>query len=274
MTEPAPITVEQMYGPQLRTDDEIDAALDRSLDPVASTSLYDTVAELGVGPSSTVLDIGARDGRHGLALAGRLGCRVIGVEPVAANREDGAARIQDHPSGPLVELRPGVIEAIPVDDRSVDIVFGRDMITHVADLDVALAECVRVLAPGGALVVYMTVAGPRLEPMEAAELESGLAIAPGRLDGAAFEAAAADAGMIVESREIIGSQWRERWEEDGTSTTSTQLLHAARLLRGRDELIEELGEISYRIELANAYWGIYQMIGKLEPRVYVLRVPD
>ena len=71
--------------------------------------------------------------------------------------------------------------------------------------------------------------------------------------------------------DVIGSEWREAWEEDGSRRTSGQLLHAARLLRAADDLRADLGETSYRIELANALWGVCQMIGKLEPRIYVLR---
>jgi hypothetical protein len=38
--------------------------------------------------------------------------------------------------------------------------------------------------------------------------------------------------------------------------------------------VNELGDVEYRVELANALWGVYQMIGKLEPRVYVLAAPS
>jgi hypothetical protein len=59
-----------------------------------------------------------------------------------------------------------------------------------------------------------------------------------------------------------------RWQG---GVTSKQLLHAARLIRCSDETLHELGEVPYRAELSDALWGVYQMIGKLEPRIYVLR---
>jgi SAM-dependent methyltransferase len=262
-----------MYSPQGRSWESVQAALDRSLDPRPATSLYDTVADLGIGAEHTILDIGARDGSHGLELASRLGCRVIGVEPVDANLRDGAELIAGHDHGHLLDLRKGVIEDIPVPDGSVDAVFSRDMMGHVADIDRAFAECVRVLRPIGAMVVYETFAGPRLEPREAAQLYDDLAMVPERMDPDGFEEAVRAAGFAVESCEIVGSQWREAWEEDGSRRTSRQLLHAARLLRARDAYLEEIGEVDYRVELANALWGVYQMIGKLEPRIYVLRAP-
>ena len=42
--------------------------------------------------------------------------------------------------------------------------------------------------------------------------------------------------------------------------------------RDRDRLIESMGAVPYRVVLANTLWTIYRMIGKLEDRVYVIRV--
>jgi hypothetical protein len=42
------------------------------------------------------------------------------------------------------------------------------------------------------------------------------------------------------------------------------------MLRQRDKYIQAMGRGDYEGELANALWGVYQMIGKLSPRVYVL----
>lgn len=266
-----PVTVEEMYSEQGRSYEEVQAVLDRSLDPRSSRLLLDTVAGLGIGAGHTILDIGARDARHSLRLAELLGCRVIAVDPVADNLRNGHELIANHACGDLVQLHEGVIEDIPVPDGTVDLVFSRDMLNHISDISRALSECARVLKPGGAMVVYQTFAGSRLEPREAAELYADLATVPERMDPVVFEQASEAAGFAVESRDIVGSEWREAWEEDGTRIASRQLLHAARMLRARDRFIAELGEIEYRVELANALWGVYQMIGKLEPRIYVLR---
>jgi hypothetical protein len=47
-------------------------------------------------------------------------------------------------------------------------------------------------------------------------------------------------------------------------------LHAARLIRDAERFRGELGLVTYEVELADSLWGVYQMIGKLSPRVYVL----
>ena len=110
-----------------------------------------------------------------------------------------------------------------------------------------------------------------MEPAEAERIYRCLATVPERMSATGFEQEATAAGFAVADIEVIGSQWREAWEEDGSGRTSRQLLHEARMIRCADDLRAELGERDYSVELANALWGVYQMIGKLEPRVYVLR---
>ncbi len=266
-----PITVEQMYGDWGITRAQRDEALDRSRNPRDDDSLYETFEGLGLGDGATVLDIGARDARHALRLAARFGCRVVAVEPVDDNVHKAHAAVAAHEHGDLVEVRRGGIEDIPALDREFDAVWSRDMLVHIAEVDAALRECRRVLGAGGAMVLHQTFATDRMEPNEAQRIYADLAVVPDRMAVDGFEEAATRAGFTIEDVDVISSEWREAWEEDGSGRTCAQLMHAARLLRCRDDLLAELGEIGYRVELGNALWGVYQMIGKLEPRVYVLR---
>ena len=270
---PETLSVDQMYGPWGPSDDEVDAILDASQSPRPMTSLYDTFGDLGLGPEHIVLDIGARDARHSLELAARYGCRFVAVDPVELNVADARAAVAEHEHGSLVEVRPGVIQDIPAADGEFDGIWSRDMLGHIPDLDRALAECLRVVKPGGPIVVYETFATELMEPAEAARIYADLATVPDRMSAAGFEAAVEAAGLDIALIDVIGSEWREAWEEDGSRRTSRSLLHAARLIRKRDELMPMLTEVGYRVELANALWGVYQMIGKLQPRAYVLRKP-
>jgi cyclopropane fatty-acyl-phospholipid synthase-like methyltransferase len=72
------------------------AALDRSLNLRTSRSIFDTVESLGIGAGDIVLDIGGRDGFHGLAMAERFGCRVMSVDPAPANIADGLRIVAEH----------------------------------------------------------------------------------------------------------------------------------------------------------------------------------
>ena len=261
-----PITVEEMYG-----EWDYEAAvelLERSLHPRSSSSIFDTVDSLGVGAEDVVLDIGGRDGRHALLMAERVGCRVVCVDPAPANIEAGIEAIAAHDHGHLVDVRSGAMEQIPAGAGEFNLVFSRDMMNHVADLDGGLAECRRVLVPGGHVVVHAVFATEHMEPGEAERLYAESAVVPERMSSAGFEEAAESTGFTIESLDVIGSEWYEASQENGLAPNYA--LQISRLRRAKSELIEEIGEFAYRSMYGNALWGNYILIGKLETRLYVL----
>jgi len=78
-----------------------------------------------------------------------------------------------------------------------------------------------------------------------------------------LEAAAADAGLVLRSVDRLGTEWRERMLEDGTWNAAEDLLAIARLRRGGFDGHEATAAF------AGLAWGVYQMLGKLCPTVYV-----
>ena len=262
-----PVTVEQMYGDW--DWDAAVAAVDRSLDPRPSSSIFDTLESLGLGPHDRVLDIGGRDAHHGLIMAGRFGCSVVSVDPALANLQDGEAAVAEHQFGHLVEVVLGTIEQIPADDGAFTFVFSRDMFAHVEDADAALSECARVLATNGVMVLHQVFATDLLEPIEAEQVFGHTAAVPERFSSDGFEQAAVSAGFTIEDVEVLGSEWYEASQETGTAPN--YLLQVSRLRRAQDALIAEIGEVAYRVVYGNALWSINQMLGKLESRIYVLR---
>jgi cyclopropane fatty-acyl-phospholipid synthase-like methyltransferase len=262
-----PVTVEQMYGDW--DWEAAVAAVDRSLDPRPSSSIFDTLESLGIGPSDRVLDIGGRDAHHGLMMAERFGCSVVSVDPVPANIRDGTVAIAEHEYGRLVEVVLGTIEQIPADDGAFTFVFSRDMFAHVEDADAALSECARVMAPNAPMVLHQVFATDLLEPIEAEQVFGHTAAVPERFSASGFERAAVSAGLAIEEVEVVGSEWYEASQEAGTAPN--YLLQVSRLRRAQDALIDEIGDVAYRVVYGNALWSINQMLGKLESRVYVLR---
>jgi SAM-dependent methyltransferase len=263
----APVTVEEMYGDW--DWEAAVAAVDRSLDPRPSSSIIDMFGALDPGPGDVVLDIGGRDGQNGLKMAERFGCRVISVDPAEANIADGKVASAEHEYGRLVEVVHGFIEEIPADDGAFDFVFSRDMFAHIADADRALAECFRVLAPGGRMLIHQVFATDRLEPIEAEQVFGHTAAVPERFSVAGFEEAAAAAGFVIENVDVVGSEWYEASQEAGTAPN--YLLQVSRLRRNKEALLEEIGEVAYRVVYGNALWSINQILGKMESRVYTLR---
>lgn len=274
--DPQWVSVEEMYANGPLTELQIDELLDQSLHPRGPEFLFEVAADLGVDASSRVLDIGSGNGRHVIELARRFGCRTVGVEFVWDHLLSGFPDLEDlRTNEPEVAERlavaQGSITALPFADGTFDLVWSRDMLIHIADLARAFAECRRVLRPGGAMVLFQMFATPWLEPGDAARLWPALAVVEANTDPARFEAAVDEAGLAVARREDLRSEWRESLEESGPGKTSRQLLHAARLLRNAEGYRAQIGEVGYEVELADNLWGVYQMIGKLSPRVYVLR---
>lgn len=264
-----PVSVEAMYG-----DWDYEAAVEilaQSFHPRPRTSLFDTIGSLGIGEGGLVLDIGGRDGRHSLTMAERFGYRVVCVDPVEANLARGRELVADHEFGHLVELRLGSIEKIPADDGGFDLALARDMLGHVEDLVGGLTECARVLRPDASMVVHGVFATDLLVPDERRRLCADVAGYPERFDVTDFEASVEAAGFDIESIDMVGSEWVEASQEAGT--VPNYLLQVSRLRRAKPRLVEELGEVPYRAIYGNALYSIYQLIGKLESRVYVLRRP-
>jgi ubiquinone/menaquinone biosynthesis C-methylase UbiE len=96
---------------------------------------------LGIGPESTVVDLGAGTGKLTRQVAA-LGARVVAVEPL------DAMRLELERVVPGVEALAGTAEAIPLPDASAD-AFTSAQAFHWFDPDRALVEMWRVLRPGG-----------------------------------------------------------------------------------------------------------------------------
>jgi SAM-dependent methyltransferase len=252
-------TVQQLY--ELWADDsELRNALERSLEPRGFDSLYETFGALGPKPGDVVLDAGARDAKHAIRLAREFGVRVIALEPLAVHRELARAAIAEAGLTDAIEVVEGAIEAMPLADASVDSIWCRDVLVHV-DAAPGFAELARVLRPGGALLAYVTLATDRLEPRERADVVDAIAIRT--FDAGTLEQAAVDAGFTLRSVDRLGSEWRERMLEDGGWAAGEDLLQLARLRRGGFDGPEAAAAQGGLI------WGVYQMLGKLCPTVYV-----
>jgi arsenite methyltransferase len=105
-----------------------------------------------IEPGSVVLDLGCGAGTDLLIAAQMTGPagRVIGVDMTATMLE--RARQSATEMGLAnVELHESLIEALPLDDASVDVVISNGVIDLVPDKDAVFNEIDRVLRPGGRL---------------------------------------------------------------------------------------------------------------------------
>jgi ubiquinone/menaquinone biosynthesis C-methylase UbiE len=268
-------SVHDVYGDAF-DDEEIEAALDESLSPRGLNQLmFDLVAQIGLPRGSAVLDVGAREGYHCFELSRRFGFTVRGVEPVRRHL-DNAARalaalaVTEPEAAARVRIDEGVAEKLTDPSGSVDLIWCRDVLVHVEDLETVFGEFRRVLKPGGRALIYQMTATDRLSPAEAALMWPPAGIHAGSLDPQRFEAAISAAGLGIVRRIDLHGEARERLEEDGVATSSKQLLRVSRMLRNRAAYEERFGTLAYEYMLTDSLWGVYQMIGKLNPRIYLL----
>lgn len=246
-----------------------DELLHQSLAPRSPDLLLEAPGWLGLGAGQLVLDAGCRDASHATALTRRYGCRVVGVDLVAAWPKGLADAAVASLAG-QVSFVQGDLQALPLADGAVDLVWCRDTLSCLPDCALALAECARVLRPGGGMVLYAVFATERLEPGDRALLVEGLANSAASMHQPTVEAAIAAAGFDVARREGIGSEWSEHLLEHDPAYLTQDLLEVARLTRHRDRFEAALGPVWYRRALAFGLWRLQIVLGRLLPVLYAL----
>ena len=126
--------------------------------PDASVESFAGVANpfsLGrIEPGATVLDLGCGAGTDLLIAAQMVGPdgKVIGVDMTQTMLARARASA-DELGIESLELHQALIESVPVDDASIDVVISNGVIDLVPDKEAAFSEIDRVLKPGGRLQV-------------------------------------------------------------------------------------------------------------------------
>ncbi|HSE05725.1 MAG TPA: methyltransferase domain-containing protein [Methylomirabilota bacterium] len=157
-------------------------------------------------PGMAVLDVCAGLGGPARFLAHRFGVRVTGVDLThsrcaAATRLTALVRLS-----PLVRLVRADAQVLPFRARVFDAAVSQEGLLHVPDKDAVLAECARVLKPGGRLAFSDWIAHPRLEDNERRRLHEWMAAVT--LQGiAGYRARLARAGFHGIEAEDLSAEW-------------------------------------------------------------------
>jgi SAM-dependent methyltransferase len=139
-------------------------------------------ALIELNPGDTVLDLGSGGGIDVLLSARRVGPtgKVYGLDMTAGML--ALARENQRRAGATnVEFIEGTIEAIPLHDKSVDVIISNCVINLSADKDAVIREAFRVLKPGGRIAVSDVIFRSEVPPEIRRSLELWVGCVAGAL---------------------------------------------------------------------------------------------
>jgi tocopherol O-methyltransferase len=176
----------------------------------ATRALVELVADAaGIGPGARVCDVGCGYGATARLLAAERGAEVVGLTISLAQHRHAAAAL-DGVDNPRILLRSWLENGLP--DRSFDAVIAIESVSHMEDRERVLAECHRVLVPGGRLVVLDWLAGEQVAAWQRRALLAPIC-RDGRLPDLdtlrGYARLAASAGFVdVHAGDISARVWR------------------------------------------------------------------
>ena len=172
----------------------------------ASLGCGNPTALVDLNPGETVLDLGSGGGIDVLLSAKRVGPsgKVYGLD--ATDDMLALARANQQKAGvENVEFLKGTIEAIPLPDRSVDVIISNCVINLSADKDAVLRDAFRVLKPGGRFAVSDVVSRGEVTD----DLRRDMALWVGCISGALDEQDYAAKLQAAGFEDVSLETWRE-----------------------------------------------------------------
>ena len=186
---------------------------DYDQDHFGGLEAVDVLAEkAGIGAAARVLDVCSGMGGPARYLAHRLGCRVTGLD-ITASRHEGALRLTRLVElDRLVEFRLGNALDMPFADATFDVVIGQEAFAHVPDKPRLVAECARVVRPGGTIAFTDILRRRGLSAAEFARLRRAMTFQSlESLDG--YARLLAECGCTVLVRDDLSVWWTEVLEQ-------------------------------------------------------------
>ncbi len=163
-------------------------------------------AKAGIQRQHHVLDVCSGMGGPARYLAYRIGCRVTGLDLTRSRYESAQRLTQLAKLGHLVDFQLGDALRMPFGDGSFDVVIGQEAWCPVPDKPRLIAECARVVKPGGAIAFTDILRRAGLQPAEMRHMQEGMPFPTlETLDG--YSDLLSNNGCAVIHREDLSEHW-------------------------------------------------------------------
>ena len=184
-----------------------DALKDFDQDHYGGIEVVDTLAaRAGIRREHRVLDVCSGMGGPARWIAHRIGCKVTGLD-FTLSRVESARRLTARVGlTALVDFVHGDATAMPLPSATFDVVISQEAWLHVPDKSALIAECARVLVPGGTLAFTDVALCVPLDAEEETRLAAEMH-APGIASSARYVDLLAANGMAVAGIEDLSTPW-------------------------------------------------------------------
>lgn len=169
-----------------------------------------------------------------------------------------------------IETVEAGMEALPLKDQSIDLIWCKDSLSHSTDIHAALKEMKRVLKPGGQAVVYTAINNPTLPETEAICFEKVLGNKRRSMDKDWLYSAIMNTNMQVEVIMPLDSE-ESAQQEAIPDSYFDRVKHLAKLIRHRKEAEAIAGKEVVDHYEALCLFSTYALIGKISYWLVVLR---
>jgi 2-polyprenyl-6-hydroxyphenyl methylase/3-demethylubiquinone-9 3-methyltransferase len=164
----------------------------------------------------SLIDIGCGGGLVAEPMA-RLGATVTGID--ASEKNIGVARVHADAEGLAIDYRATTAEDLAATGAAFDVVLALEIVEHVADVPFFLAECAKMVRPGGLMIVSTLNRTAKAFALAVVGAEYVLGWLPrGTHDWKKFvrpaelEAALTDSGLaVIDTAGVTYDPLRDRW---------------------------------------------------------------
>jgi SAM-dependent methyltransferase len=182
------------FGEALYTTEQRDELPDDAV--LASLGCGNPIAVADLHEGETVLDLGSGGGIDVILSARRVGPsgHAYGLD-MTDEMLDLGQRNAEQANVENVTFLKGLIEDVPLPDKSVDVVISNCVVNLSTNKPAVLKEIARVLRPGGRVGISDVVAEDRLSPAQRAERGSYVGCIAGALSLSEYEGGLREAGL-------------------------------------------------------------------------------